>query len=179
MKFEELKTDRLKLRKLTAEVFDYVYQHLSEDQQMDFLGLNSKEALETERSKYKKGFETFNKKFLYFQLIEQESHKIIGWCGYHTWYVDHDRAEIGYGLFGEEYKRKGLMSEAITPIIKYGFETMKLHRIEAFVEPKNEASIRLITKLNFVKEGVLREHYFSNNQMEDSIVYSLLKHEYE
>lgn len=56
---------------------------------------------------------------------------------------------------------------------------MKLNRIEAFIGPKNQASIKLINKLNFVKEGHLREHYSENNRIEDSIVYSLLRKEYE
>ena len=93
--------------------------------------------------------------------------------------MDHERAEIGYGLFGDEYKRQGLMSEAILPIIEYGFIEMKLNRIEAFIGPENIASIKLINKLNFVKEGQLREHYCENNRVEDSIVYSLLRKEYE
>lgn len=93
--------------------------------------------------------------------------------------MDHERAEIGYVLFEADYNRKGLMSEAIGPIIEYGFKQMKLNRIEAFIGPKNQASIQLISKLNFVKEGQLREHYCENNRVEDSIVYSLLRKEYE
>ena len=144
MKFEKLTTNRLKLRKITPEVFDCIYQNLSETEQIEFLGLSSREALETERNKYEKGLRTYNKTFLYFHIIDKGSNKTIGWCGYHTWYTDHNRAEIGYGLFIEEYKRKGLMTEAIVPIIEYGFKIMKLHRIEAFISPQNEASIRLI-----------------------------------
>jgi ribosomal-protein-alanine N-acetyltransferase len=179
MKMEELITNRLKLRKITPEVFDYIYQNLSETEQIEFLGLSSKEALETEKSKYRKGLRTYNKTFLYFHIIEKKSGKTIGWCGYHTWYTDHNRAEIGYGLFIESYKRKGFMSEAIVSIIEYGFKQMKLHRIEAFISPQNVASIRLINKLNFTKEGLLREHYFINNRMEDSAIYSLLKSEFK
>ena len=181
MIFEELITDRLILRKLTQESFDAIYSDLSQDEQLNILGLNSIEKLLEEKEKYKKGLSTHNKKFLYFQLLEQESRKIIGWCGYHIWYLDHKRAEIGYGLFENDYKGKGLMSEAIIPIVDYGFIRMELNRIEAVIEPKNKASIKLINKLNFVKEGHLREHYYNdeNNKMEDSIIFALLKSEYK
>lgn len=179
MEVEELTTSRLKLRKLTPAVFDYIYRDLSEQKQLEFLGLNSAAELEAEKNKYEEGLSTYNKRFLYFQLLEQKSRKIIGWCGYHIWYLDHERAEIGYGLFEADYKRKGLMSEAIVPIIEYGFKRMKLNRIEAFIDPKNQASIKLINKLNFIKEGQLREHYRENNKIEDSLVYSLLRKEYE
>ncbi|WP_020568376.1 GNAT family N-acetyltransferase [Neolewinella persica] len=179
MEVEELATCRLKLRKLTPEVFDYIYRDFSEKKQLAFLGLKSTVELKVEKNKYEKGLWTHNKRFLYFQLLDQKCMKIIGWCGYHTWYLDHERAEIGYGLFDDKYKRKGLMSEAMYPIIEYGFKQMRLNRIEAFIGPKNEASIKLINKFNFVKEGQLREHYRENDRAEDSIVYSLLRKEYE
>lgn len=179
MEFEELTTNRLNLRKLTPEVFDYIYRDLSEAEQIAFLGLNSSEELDIERNKYNEGLWTHNKKFLYFQIQKLESSKVIGWCGYHTWYLDHERAEIGYGLFTDADKGKGLMSEAIVPIIDSGFRKMKLNRIEAFIGPENIASIKLIEKMNFVKEGQLRQHYRNGNQIEDSLVYSLLRSEYE
>ena len=181
MKFDEIITDRLILRKFTQESFDAIYSNMSQNEQLDILGLNSIEKLLEEKEKYKKGLSTYNKKFLYFQLLEQESRKIIGWCGYHIWYLDHKRAEIGYGLFENDYKGKGLMSEAIIPIVDYGFIQMELNRIEAVIEPENKTSIKLINRLNFVKEGLLREHYYNdkNNKMEDSIVFALLKSEYK
>ncbi len=179
MEFEALTTNRLKLRKLTPEVFDYIYQDLSEAEQIAFLGLHSSQELAIERAKYKEGLWTHNKKFLYFQVLAKENGKIIGWCGYHTWYLDHDRAEIGYGLFADADKGKGLMSEAIIPIIAYGFNEMGLNRIEAFISPENIASNKLVQKMNFVKEGQLRQHYRDNNRIDDSLVYSLLSSEYE
>lgn len=177
MEFEKLITDRLILRILTPEVYDFIYKNLSEEEQIKFLGLSSEEELNTEKNKYDNGLSMFNKSFRGFQLIDKESDKIIGWCGYHTWYIDHNRAEIGYGLFDDAFKQKGFMSEALPPIIEYGFRIMKLHRIEAFIASYNIPSLRLVDKLNFKKEGVLREHYFVNDRMEDSVVFSLLKSE--
>jgi ribosomal-protein-alanine N-acetyltransferase len=179
MKFEEIITDRLILRKFTQEIFDSIYSEMSQDEQLDILGLNSLEKLLEEKEKYKKGLSTQNKKFLFHQLIDKKSNKIIGWCGFHTWYTDHNRAEIGYGLFDDIYKSKGLMSEAIASIVNYGFNDMNLERIEAFASPNNTHSIKLLKRLKFKKEGVLKHHYFHNNKMEDSIVFALLKSEYK
>lgn len=171
-------TERLKLRKLSPEIFDHIYQNLSEAEQMAYLGLDSKEKLEAERKKYEEGLWTHNKQFLYFQLLDKESDRIIGWCGYHTWYLEHDRAEIGYQIFAEEYKRKGIMSEAISAVVAYGFNEMKLYRIEAFIGTDNTASIKLVSNLNFEKEGLLRGHYYTNDRYEDSLVYGLLRTNY-
>ncbi len=85
MKFEELITDRLILRKFTQETFDAIYSDMSQGEQLAILGLNSIEKLLEEKEKYKKGLSTHNKKFLYHQLIDKKTRAIIGWCGFHTW----------------------------------------------------------------------------------------------
>ena len=178
MKFEEIITNRIILRKFTQESFDFIYSDMSLDEQLDILGITSMEELLKEKEKYKKGLSTHNKKFLYHQLIDKKTNKIIGWCGFHTWYTDHNRAEIGYGLFDDNFKSKGIMSEAIALIVNYGFNTMNLERIEAFVSPNNTPSIKLLKRLKFKKEGLLKNHYFHNNTMEDDIIFALLKSEH-
>jgi ribosomal-protein-alanine N-acetyltransferase len=175
--FETLSTNRLQLRKLSPEVFEYLYTHYSEQEQMDFLGLDPT-SLAIEKDKYYKGFVTFNKSYLHFKIVEPESQKVIGWCGFHTWYKDHHRAEIGYGLYEEQYKQKGIMSEALKTILDFGFTQMGLHRVEAFIGFHNQASQSLVKKYGFIYEGTLREHYNVNNDMQDSLVFGLLKHEY-
>ena len=90
--------------------------------------------------------------------IELKSeNKLIGTCGFHSWNKKHKRAEIGYEL-NKEYWHKGYMLEALPEIIKYGFETMELNRIEALIYPENEASQKSIEKLGFIKEGLLEEY---------------------
>ena len=175
MKFEELQTDRLALRKFTQDTYDVLFSHCTEQEICNYLGLNSKEEFLKEKTKHQNSLTTFNKKLLYFQLIDKADKKIIGWCGYHTWYIEHKRAEIGYGLFENQYKGKGFMTEAIIPIVDFGFEIMNLHRIEAMVSPDNIPSLKLLRKLNFKEEGHLREHYVEDGKAEDSLVFSLLK----
>ena len=176
MKFEEIHTERLILRKISEDTYHELFKHYSDQDIKLFLGLSSDEALEKEKIKYKSGgMSTYNKKILYFQLLDKVNQSIIGWCGFHTWYIDHYRAEIGYGLYDDSYKRKGLMTEAIQPVVAYGFNQMNLHRIEALVAPYNEPSLKLIQKLNFKKEGVLKQHYLVDGKHEDSVIYGLLK----
>ena len=89
-------------------------------------------------------------------------------------YPDHFRAEFGYWLFSEEVKNKGYMSEVAQPIITYGFEKMNLHRIEAMVGPYNIASLKIIEKLGFSKEGLMKAHYLRDGIFEDSLVFALI-----
>ena len=174
MSSQFIHTKRLTLRVVTPEVYQEIFK-LPEAEIMEFFGFSTRNELEKETERFQNGLQTFNKTFLYFQLINKETDAIIGWCGYHTWYTDHDRAEIGYGLVSDEFKRKGLMKEALSPIIDYGFKEMNLHRIEAFASPKNTPSIKLLNFNNFQEEGLLKEHYLKDGVYEDSAVYALLR----
>jgi ribosomal-protein-alanine N-acetyltransferase len=179
MKFETIKTKRLTLRKLTPEAYKFIFENYSEPELRTFLGITSDEAFLKEKTKYEAGYTTYNRSVLLFQLIENDSQTVIGGCGFHNWYLDHKRAELGYALPNEDFKKKGIMSEALIAVIDYGFNKMGLHRIEALVGTGNTASLRLLEKNNFTKEGLLRQHYFVNNQYEDSLVFSLLKKDHK
>lgn len=146
---------------------------------MEFFGYTAPEALEKERYRYTNGLTTFNKSILYFMLADKSTGKVIGFCGYHTWYTDHNRAEMFYGLHSDTHKQQGIMTEALSTVIPYGFNEMKLHRIEAMTATDNRASINTLLKFGFKQEGHLREHYFINGVMEDSLMFSLLKWEYD
>lgn len=179
MKFETIQTERLLLRKLTDDDYSYIFQHLSDTAIMQLLNIETLDKLEIEKQKQEKGYSTFNKRFLIFQLLDKETQQIIGWCGYHTWYIDHGRAEIGYGLIDEHTKGKGLMSEALKAVLRYGFEQMQLNRVEAFVAPENIPSLKLVDKFNFTREGQLRKHYLKDGNLEDSVVFGLLEEEWK
>ena len=103
----------------------------------------------------------------------------IGWCGYHLWYTEHQRAEIGYVMEDNNFRGKGLMTEAMRLIISYGFKEMNLNRIEALIEPNNTPSLKLAENFQFVKEGHMRDHYIKNGIAEDSLIYALLKKDYK
>lgn len=172
-------TPRLLLRPLTPEVFANVFTNMSKREQMEFFGCSTEAEWMETRKKFEEGLSMYRKSFLIFQLLEKESSAVIGWCGYHTWYLKHRRAEIGYVMSDEKSKGKGLMKEALGFVLDYGFTTMNLNRVEAFVAPDNEVSLKLLRAFNFTQEGLMRKHYFYNDQFDDSLVFSLLQEEYE
>lgn len=176
---QPLTTQRLVLRPLTPGVYNEVFTNYTDEEIKTFFGCRTYEELAEERKKYEQGLEMYRKSLFMFHLIEKETNKVIGWCGYHTWYLPHNRAEIGYVLTDDEAKGKGYMKEALAAIIDYGFNVMELHRIEAFVGEENEPSLKLINHFGFVREGKLREHYYINGIHHDSVVFSLLKKEYQ
>ena len=179
MNLEILETERLILRKISPEDFVYLFKNYSEIEIKNILGYENHDDFLKEKGKFEKGYTTHNRSFQYFQIIDKNSLKIIGGCGFHNWYLDHRRAELGYVITNENFKRVGIMSETLKIIIDYGFKIMKLNRIEALVSPENIASLKLMKKFNFCKEGILKSHYFTNNNFEDSIIFSKLITDYE
>lgn len=177
MEFKYLKTKRLKLRFVDQAVMDFVFQIFNDDELAAFFGYLTAEELEEAKKKYKGGLSTYDRKFINFLLIDP-SGRAMGGCGFHTWYLTHNRAEIGYGLYREDDKRKGYMSEAIEAVVEYGFKEMNLHRIEALVGPDNIGSQKLVKRLGFQYEGHMREHFFSNGNMDDSLMFGLLQRDY-
>lgn len=178
MNFEYLETERLRLRILTDELYELILTTKSDQEIMDLLCVDATD-VEQEKQKAIRGFGMFNKALLLFQLIEKESNKVIGWCGYHTWFTQHHRAELGYMLYTDEVKQKGYMKEALKPIIDYGFTHMKLNRIEALIAPNNVPSLKLIKHFKFNEEGILKNHYLKDGVYEDSVIFGLLAQEYQ
>jgi|GEM_PF-423199 len=177
--FEFIETERLLLRKLTPEKYRQIYRRLSDADIMNLLGLADEKALYREKEKYESGLSTYNRSFVNFQILDKESKQLLGACGFHTWYTEHARAEIGYALHSEESKAKGIMSEAMKAVLHYGFEHMQLNRVEAFIGPANIPSLKLVAKFGFKEEGRLRGHYCKKGIIEDSVVFGLLREEYQ
>lgn len=103
----------------------------------------------------------------------KEDNKLIGNIGYFRMQPENHRSEIGY-MLATEFHGKGILQETMTEIIKYGFETLKLHSIEAVTDPENYASWKLLEKNGFIREGHFKEDCYWQGKYLDSFVYSLL-----
>jgi len=99
--------------------------------------------------------------------------RLIGHISFHVLKKENYRAEVGYMLHPHHY-RKGIMTEALRAVLNYGFETMRLHSVEAIVNPENEASISLLQQNNFVREAYFKEDFFWQGKFLDSAIYSLI-----
>ncbi|WP_119080359.1 GNAT family N-acetyltransferase [Chitinophaga alhagiae] len=100
---------------------------------------------------------------------------LIGTIGFFNIRKEHLRAETGY-LLHPAQQGKGLMKEALNMVTDYGFNTMRLHSIEAVIDPGNTPSARLLEKCGFVKEAHLRESAFLMGRFWDAVIYSRLTH---
>jgi ribosomal-protein-alanine N-acetyltransferase len=175
---ETLITPRLELKAFTPEVYQRAFTSLTEQEIRSLFGHQTDEAYAMEKDRFEKGMTTFNRSFLFFQLRDKQTQSFLGWCGYHTWYLTHNRAEVFYMLQDEQQRKQKLMTEALLAVLEYGFNTMQLERVEAFVGITNAASRALLNKFGFQQEGVFRKHYRINGVNEDSLAYGLIKEEF-
>ena len=104
----------------------------------------------------------------------KENDQLIGTIGFYRNQPEHHRGEIGY-MLDPNFWRKGYMNEAIIEVIKYGFEVMQLHTIEACINPDNEASKAVLLKQGFIKEAYYKENFFYEGKFKDSEVYTKFK----
>lgn len=99
--------------------------------------------------------------------------KLVGSVAFWRMQKAHFRAELGY-LLHPDFHRQGIMDEALKAVIRYGFEVMGLHSMEANVNPANQASIGLLEKNGFKKEAHFTENYYAKGKFLDSAIYSLV-----
>ncbi|MEW6131301.1 MAG: GNAT family protein [Acidobacteriota bacterium] len=106
------------------------------------------------------------------------THQVIGTCTLFHLDSKNRRAEIGYALAREQWG-KGIMQEALTALVDFAFNSLDLHRIEADVDPRNHKSLRLLERLGFIKEGLLRERWLVGGEVQDSMMLGLLRREWK
>ncbi|MEA2871467.1 MAG: [ribosomal protein S5]-alanine N-acetyltransferase [Hyphomicrobiales bacterium] len=80
---------------------------------------------------------------------------------------------LGYWV-GEPFARRGLMTGAVRALVPFSFGSLRLHRIEAACIPSNAASIRLLEKTGFVREGYAREYLCINGLWQDHLLFGRL-----
>lgn len=104
--------------------------------------------------------------------LNEKEEELIGTIGF--WRMDKStgRAEIGYMLL-PAFFRHGYMSEAMKAVIYFGFNTMKLHSIEANINPANTASEMLLLQQGFLKEAYYKGNFYFNGNYLDTATYGL------
>ena len=172
--FPVLETDRLVLRQIDFDDAGEILALRSDDRVMQFLGRPKMATLDDARTwieKFDSALE--QKEGITWAISQKTDHKLIGTIGFWRLEKEHYRGEIGY-LLHPSFQGKGIMHEAFEPVLKYGFDKMKLHSIMANVYPQNTSSRKVLEKNGFVQEGYFKENFFHNGTFSDTAVYSLV-----
>jgi ribosomal-protein-alanine N-acetyltransferase len=173
--FPEIHTERLFLRKISLKDAESLFQYWSDPDVTKYLNVNTFRNIKQANNMirllnglYKNG------EGIRWAITIKKDNTVIGTCGYNNWFKRSSRGEIGYEI-GKKYWGNGYASEAIKEILNYGFKKMNLNRIEAFTVPEAIPSIKLLEKLGFKKEGLLKEFGYWNGKYWDENIYALLK----
>ena len=110
-------------------------------------------------------------------VVLKAENRMIGTCGFVSVDCPNNGAEIGYVL-NPQYRGQGLMPEAVDRVLRFGFEMLQLHRIEARYMIGNDASRRVMEKAGMRFEGVRRASIFVKGAYRDVGVCAILRPEF-
>jgi RimJ/RimL family protein N-acetyltransferase len=107
-----------------------------------------------------------------------EAHaELVGTCTLSSIDRCNRRAELGFAL-ASAHQRRGYVAAALPALLRHAFDAMDLHRLHADTDPRNTRSIRVLERLGFRREGLLREHYLVTGEAQDALVFGLLRSEW-
>jgi ribosomal-protein-alanine N-acetyltransferase len=116
--------------------------------------------------------------YLRLGIQAAEADSLIGTVSLFAFHEPSRRAELGYGLAPASWGH-GYMTEALSALLEYAFGPLGLNRIEADIDPGNEASARALARLGFVQEGYFRERWIVGGQVSHSAMYGLLRADWD
>ncbi|HEY7342001.1 MAG TPA: GNAT family N-acetyltransferase [Ktedonobacterales bacterium] len=175
-----LTTTRLRLREIRPTDAEAIFATASDDEAMRYIGRETHQTIEDTRDYMRLQELRYAERTVIrwgITLRDDGHERVIGSCSLHHFGEGYHRAEIGYEL-NRAYWGQGIMPEAVSAILTYGFSEMALHRIEAVIDDANTRSKSLLLKLGFQYEGNLRQRFVSRNGFEDEYYYGLLHDEW-
>lgn len=173
--FPILKTKRLTLRAIQPEDAEAIFRMRASGRVNQFIPRSNmeektaaKELVQRTIAAYKEG------NAIGWAGVLRDQQTIIGTCGFNSIDFLNKRAEIG-GEMAVDYWGKGIALEAVDAILKFGFNELNLHAIEAKVSPNNKGAIHVLEHLGFQKEAHFKDRIFFNDAFMDMAVYTLFK----
>ena len=112
-----------------------------------------------------------------FVIVHRERQRAIGTCMLFRFDAASARAELGYVL-GRAHWGAGFMVEALQGFVAFAFGPAGLRRLEAEINPRNTASARVLQRLGFRQEGLLRQRWDVKGQISDASLWGLLRSEF-
>jgi ribosomal-protein-alanine N-acetyltransferase len=174
--FPVLATERLLLRAITAKDAESIYRLRTNKFTLQYLDKDPMQSMAEAVLLIKKITDDYliHEGITWGIALKEQPAILIGTIGFWRIIQEHYRAEIGYMLL-PDYFQKGYMKEAIRELLDYGFTHLKLHSVEANINPANQASEALLKSVGFIKEAYFKENFYFNGQFIDSAIYSLVK----
>lgn len=169
-----LETERLRIRPVTMADTDDLFAVFSSPRVMRYWSSPAMRERAEAVAYIQSIFDFFTERSLFqWGIALRADDRLIGTCTLFALDATHRRCEIGYALHDAHWRR-GIMSEVLTRLFDFAFDELRIHRIEADVDPRNDASMGLLERLGFRREGYLRERWFVNDEIQDAAFLGLL-----
>jgi [ribosomal protein S5]-alanine N-acetyltransferase len=173
--FPVLETDRLVLRRYTEQDAAEIFYFRSDPEMLKYVQRDPFSNLDQAREMIGNILKMeLEQTSINWAVCLSGNNKMIGNIVLFKIDKDSHRAEFGYMLHSD-FHNKGIMKEAGRAVLNYAFKNMKLHSIEARIDPENIASQKLSEALGFVLEGHLKESWQYNGRYFDTLIYSRLR----
>lgn len=173
----ELEATRLTLRPLDPEDAPAVFKIFGDPRVAEHWSSPAMKSLDEAHELLEEIEQLFDVRALFqWGVSLNQTKTIVGTCTLYQLDTSNRRAEIGFAL-GSAHWGQGLATEAVSRLLDFAFEKLNLHRLEADVDPNNAASLFLLEKLGFQREGLLRDRWRVNGGVQDTVLLGLLGHE--
>jgi ribosomal-protein-alanine N-acetyltransferase len=169
---------RLRLRPIRAEDAAAVLSLYSDDAVLRYLARPKLGGIEEAREFIERAHVAYDDGTnLQLAIERKDDDAFIGLCLLFRYHRTSRRAEMGYAIAPRHWAR-GYATEALRALVAHAFGTMGLNRLEADIDPRNGASARVLDRLGFTPEGILRERWIVHGEASDSRMYGLLRREW-
>ncbi|MEG0767800.1 MAG: GNAT family protein [Clostridia bacterium] len=170
----QLETPRLLLRKLTLADAQDIYAYSKDPEVSRHVLWEAHRSIHDSRA-YLRYLQRLyrNDEPASWGIVWKQTGQVIGTVGYMWWNQENNSAEVGYSL-SRDFWNRGIMTEALMEVMRFGFEVMRLHRIEAQHEVDNPASGRVMVKAGMRYEGCLRGRIYNKGRYVDIALYAML-----
>lgn len=170
----QLTTERLVLRPLTMSDAGPLFDIFSDPEVMKYWDGSPWQSIEEAHDYILASKASLDEpEKLVFGICDKSDHHLLGKCMLFNIHPTSRRAEVGFGVAQSSWG-KGVVFEAVSALLHFGFEAMQLNRIEAEIDPENIGSARLLEKLGFEQEGYLPERWIVDGRVSDSALFGLL-----
>ncbi|GIO31768.1 N-acetyltransferase [Paenibacillus albilobatus] len=174
--FPKLETERFILRELHSDDAKEYYTYLSDHEVTKYWGYEGPKNVETAAKTFTRFHNAFTRKeMITWGIAAKDDDKIIGTCILND-FIRASMVSLSYNL-SRDHWGKGIMTEVLQTIIPFAFHALDMNRIQAKVMPENNSSVKLLSKLGFVQEGLLRDFIFGES-ITDTLIFSILKKDF-
>ncbi len=173
--FPVLSTERLTLRRIVDTDAEEFYRMRADKELMARIDREPAKSLDEVKSLITQiNASIMGNEAITWAIALKDTNAFIGTIGF--WKTDrpNHRAEIGY-MLQAQHQKQGYIREAIPVMIRYGFNEMQLHSMEANINPVNLASMKVLEANGFVQEAYFSENYYYRGRFLDSMIFCLVR----